>query len=206
MPARMTPTAWGRGATNALICGVIFLVSCLLIAAVISSVSHRSFGESFWLAWVFLCGLILLLFLGTWVYGLNTGGRVLLDCGPHPTRVVFLINGALFVVLGLSGLFLMRSLPNTSALVFPVLGICFGIYWLIMATGRLQIREGGLWQYWGLLRWEKIESLQWNGDSTLLVKAKSRLPFLGALPVPPEQKQAIHELLQKHCPVWNRNL
>ena len=77
-----------------------------------------------------------------------------------------------------------------------------------MATGRLQIREGGLWTYWGLLRWEKIESLQWSGDSTLMVKAKSRLPFLGrgALPVPPEQKQAVNELLQKYCPVWDRDL
>jgi hypothetical protein len=97
----------------------------------------------------------------------------------------------------------MRSLTNTSALVIPVLGICFGVYYLIMATGRLQIREGGLWTYWGLLRWEKIESLQWRGDSTLLLKAKSRLPFLGrgALPVPPEQKQAINELLQKYRPL-----
>jgi hypothetical protein len=204
----MTPTAWGQGATNALICGSILLTGCLLIAAVISSVSHRSFGESFWLAWVFLCGLILLLFLVTWVYGLNAGGRILLDCGPHPTRVGFLINGALFVVLGLGGLFVMRSLPNTSALVMPVLGVCFGVYWLVMATGRLQIREGGIWQYWALLRWDKIEALRWSGDSTLLVKAKSRLPFFGhgALPVPPEQMQAINELLQKYCPVWDRHL
>jgi hypothetical protein len=87
-------------------------------------------------------------------------------------------------------------------------GASFAVYFLIMATERLQIREGGLWMYWGLLRWEKIEFLQWRGDSTLLLKAKSRLPFLGrgALPVPPEQKQAINELLQKHCPVWDRDL
>jgi hypothetical protein len=33
------------------------------------------------------------------------------------------------------------------------------------------------------------------------------LPFLGrgALPVPPEDKQAVNELLQKHCPVWDRD-
>ena len=207
MPARMTATALGRGATNALICGLIFLVGWLLVAMLISSVSHLPRTESFWLAWAFLWGLIFLLFLGTWLYGLNAGGRVLLDCGPHPTRVLFLINAALFLAMGFGGTLLGSSLSKSFAIASPVFGISFGIYWLIMASGRLQIREGGLWQYWGLLRWDKIESCRWSEDSTLMVKAKTRLPFLGrgALPVPPENKQAINELLQKHCPVWDRD-
>ena len=46
MPARMTPTAWKRGATNALICGLIFLVCWLLVAELISSVSHLTFRTS----------------------------------------------------------------------------------------------------------------------------------------------------------------
>ncbi len=207
MPARMTPTAWGRGMVNALICGVIFFAIWLLVAEVISFLSHRSLAESCWFAFAILWGLIFLLFLGTWLYGLNAGGSVLLDCGPHPTRVLFLIEAALFAVMGLTRGLALGSLSKSLTLAGPVFGISFGVYWLIMATGRLQIREGGIWQYWALLRWEKIESLQWSEDSTLLVKAKSRLPFLGrgALPVPPEQKQAINELLQKHCPVWNRD-
>jgi hypothetical protein len=207
MPARMTPTAWGRGMVNALICGVIFFAFWLLVAEVISFLSHRSLADSWWFAFAILWGPIFLLFLGTWLYGLNAGGTVLLDCGHHTTRVLFLIEAALFTVMGLSGGLALGSLSNSFALVSPVFGISFGIYWLIMATGRLQIREGGIWQYWALLRWEKIESLQWSGDFTLLVKAKSRLPFLGrgALPIPPEQKQAINELLQKHCPVWDRD-
>ena len=112
----------------------------------------------------------------------------------------------LFLIMGLTMSFSLGSLSKPLAFVGPVFGVSFGVYWLIMATGRLQIREGGLWQYWALLRWDKIESLRWSGDSTLLVKAKSRLPLLGrgALPVPPEQKQAINELLQKHCLVWDR--
>jgi hypothetical protein len=46
---------------------------------------------------------------------------------------------------------------------------------------------------------------QWRGDPTLEVKAKTCLPFLGpgALPIPPEDKQAIDELLQKLCLVWD---
>jgi hypothetical protein len=206
MPARMTPTAWGRGSTNALICGVIFFVCWLVVSLLVSSVTHRSFSDSSWPALAILWVPIFLLFLGTWLYGLKAGGRVLLDCGPHPTRVGFLFNAALFLVIGLGG-GLVGASSKPLALASPVLGISFGVYFLIMASGRLQIREGGIWQYWGLLRWDKIESLQWSGDFTLLVKAKSHLPFLGrgALPIPPEQKQAIYELLQKHCPVWNRD-
>jgi hypothetical protein len=178
-----------------------------LVAAVISSFSHRSLSDSFGLAFAILWGLIFLLLMGTWLYGMNAGGRVLLDCGPHPTRVLFLINAALFTLMGFSGRLALGPLSNSFALISPVLGISLGVYWLIMAKGRLQIREGGLWAYWGLLRWDKIESLRWSGDSTLLVKGKTSLLFLGrgALPVPPEQKQAINELLQKHCPVWDRD-
>ena len=207
MPARMTTTALGRGATNALIYGLIFLASWLLIAKLISFVSARPLAESFWLAWAVLWGPIFLLFLGTWLYGLSAGGRVLLDCGPHPTRFLFLINAALFLAMGFGGTFAGNSFSRSLAIASPVLGVSFGIYWLIMASGRLQIRESGLWLYWGLLRWEKIESCRWSGDSTLMVKAKTRLPFLGrgALPVPPEDKQAIDELLQKLCPVWDRD-
>ena len=207
MPARMTPTAWGRGIANALICGVILITIWLLVGVLISSISHRPLADSFWPAFAILWGLGFLLFLGTWLYGLNAGGSVLLDCGPHPTKVLFLINAAVFLVLGLTGGFTVGSWSNWFTLVSPVVGITYGIYWLIMASGRLQIREGGLWQYWGLLRWDKIESVQWSGDFTLLVKAKTRIPFLGrgALPVPPEDMQAINELLQKHCPVWDRD-
>ena len=207
MPARMTATAWRRGATNALIYSMILFVSWVVAAKAMSSVLHRPFAESFWLAWAFLCGLILLLFLGTYLYGLNAGGRVLLDCGPHPTRVLFLINAGLFLAMGFGGMFSGNLFSKSQGIAGPVLGISFAIFWVIMASGRLQIREAGLWQYCGLLRWDKIESCWWSGDSTLMLKAKSRLPFLGrgALPIPPEHKLAIDELLLKLCPVWDRD-
>jgi hypothetical protein len=207
MPARMTAKAWRRGTTNALTCSVILLGGWLLVAKLISSVSHKPFTESLWLAWAVIWMVIFSLFLGTWLHGLNAGGRILLDCGPHPTRFLFLVNAVLFVAMGVGGTLVGSSFSKSLAIASPVLGISFGIFWLIVASGRLQIREGGLWQYCGLLRWDKIESCQWGGDSTLLLKAKTRFPFLGrgALPFPPEDKQAINELLQKHCPVWDRD-
>jgi hypothetical protein len=119
----MTATAWRRGATNALICSSILLVSWLLVAKLISSVSNYSFSESFWLAWACLWGLTFVLFLGTWFYGLNVGGRILLDCGPHPTRFLFLINAALFLATGFGGTFVGISFSRSIAIASPVLGI-----------------------------------------------------------------------------------
>ena len=182
----MTASAWGVGITNALICGLTFLVGWLAVAKLISSFSLKPLTESFWLAWAFLWVLIFLLFLGTWLYGLNSRGRVLLDCGPHPARVLFLINAALFLVIGLG--FAGSSSSKFIAMASPVFGTSFGIYWLIMASGRLQIREAGLWQYWALLRWDKIDSVRWSGDSTLMVQAKTYFPFLGRALYPFRQR------------------
>ncbi|MCF6284010.1 MAG: DUF5673 domain-containing protein [Candidatus Hydrogenedentes bacterium] len=71
-----------------------------------------------------------------------------------------------------------------------------------MALGRLQIREKGLWQHWSLLKWQKIESYEWKGESDciLMIQAKTIFPFLGrgALPIPIEQKAAVEKLLQAH--------
>ncbi len=205
MPARMTATAWRRGTINALLCMSIFLVIWSLVAKLISTVLRTSLNESLLLAWVILWCPIFLLFVGTWLHGLRTGGRVLLDCGPHPTWFLFLANAVLFMAMGLFGTLLGSSIPKSLAVAGPVLGVSFGVFWLIMASGRLQIREGGLWQYCGLLRWDKIEWCRWGGDATLVLKAKNPIPFLGrgALPIPPEDKQAINEQLQKLCPVWD---
>jgi len=77
----------------------------------------------------------------------------------------------------------------------------FAACWLIIATGRLQVLEKGIWQYWRLLRWGKIGSYRWANDSTLVVEAKGPLSLLqGPLPFPPEHKQAVDELLTEHCP------
>jgi len=84
--------------------------------------------------------------------------------------------------------------------VCPVFGMLAACY-LIMATGRLQVREKGIWQYWRLLRWGKIGSYRWANDRILVVEAKGPLSLLqGALRFPPEQKQAVDELLTKHRP------
>jgi hypothetical protein len=211
MPAQMTPTAWGQGVKNALVCGIAMLVVWCIITAAVVLIFKQPIFRSFGVSGAALCGLALLVFLGAWLYGRSAGGRVLLDCGPHPTRNLFLLNAVLFLILGLmNGLeFILRlidageatSVSSLFGVGWPVILISFVPYWLIMASGRLQVRESGIWQYWSLLRWGKIGSYHWANDATLLVRGKGFFSwFQGALPVPPEHKQAVEELLAQHCP------
>jgi hypothetical protein len=103
-----------------------------------------------------------------------------------------------FAKLGLQQPPLAESFVGIAA---PLFGVSFAVFYLIMATGRLQIRENGIWHYWGLLRWDKIGSYQWAADSTMRAKGPlSKRLFQGALPVPPEHRQAVEEFLAKHCP------
>jgi hypothetical protein len=64
-------------------------------------------------------------------------------------------------------------------------------------TGRVQITEYGLWQNLNLLRWEKIGSYRWLDDSTLFA-VKAQGPISIKLPVPPEHKRAVAEILTQH--------
>ena len=207
MPAKMTSAAWGRGAKNALICLVVLVAFLGVLAFAISAVFQQSVGESWWMALATSWALVFAIFVFSWLYGKNRGGAVLLDCGSHPTRKLFLINAALFLLMGAGGSFAFSvdsfgEFRIASALFGFTFGFTFSIYFVIMASGRLQIREQGIWQYWGLLKWQNIKSYEWEGeaDATLMLQARTRLPFLGrgALPVPVEHKDAVDELIRQH--------
>ena len=70
----------------------------------------------------------------------------------------------------------------------------------VAAFGRLQVRENGIIGYWDLLPWSNFASYRWADDCTLLITKKRRLSLRVALSVPPEQKQAVEELLTTFCP------
>ena len=197
MPAQMTSTVWNQGVKNALICSAGFLL--VWSAAVVGTwlVFKQNLFNSFATVLAVLCGLSFLVFLVLWLYEQRTMGQLLLDCGPHPTKKLFLINSVFFLIIGGQ---LITSSSVLLAISGPVIGILGAAYWIIMGTGRLQVRENGIWQYWGLLRWEKIASYRWADDSTLLVRAKGFLSLCqGAVPVPPEHKQGIDDFLRKRC-------
>ena len=199
---RMTSTAWREGVVNALICGVVVLLAWLAFAFIFSLILSQSISASFRPSFVAVWGLAFLGFLGSWIYGRCVRGRILLDCGPHPMRWLFVVNFALFLFSGFRAVSKGTSAPDGFSLEALVFASSSGVYWLIIAFGRLQVSEHGIWQYWSLLRWSKVGSYRWTDDSTLVLTARGRLSFLrGALPVAPEHRQAVDDLLTQFCGV-----
>jgi hypothetical protein len=197
---RMTSTAWRQGAVNALICGVGVLLAWLAFAFIISLILSQSISASFRPSFLAVWGLAFLAFLGSWIYGRCVRGRILLDCGPHPKRWLFVVYLVLFVFIGFRTASTATSAPDGFSIAGLAFASSFGVYWLIIAFGRLQVREHGIWSYWGLLRWSKVGSYHWAADSTLLLTTRGRLSFLrGALPVAPEHRQAVDDLLTQFC-------
>jgi hypothetical protein len=198
--ARMTGTAWNRGLINALICSLGIIVVLGLATAVSMFVFQQTFSFSLLISYVGLMVAILLAFTGGWFYGRTHRGPVLLDCGAHPTRWLFFLKAAFFLFLGWnSGSETFTENFNIYRTGVGVFFAAFSLYWLVMASGRLQICENGLWLYWGLMPWHKIGHYEWKND-TLLLRSKARFALLrkGAVPVSSVDQPSVEELLQKN--------
>lgn len=200
MPPRMTSVAWQRGFKNALICGIGVLGVIAILAIGISALTGRTFRDSSVIAFAIFWVAIFAAFVLTFLFGHGKRAAILLDCGYHPTRALFLFNAVFFAFLGLGAGF--------ASITFDTLGIALfaitvSVYWVLMSFGRLQIVENGIWLYWNLLKWQKLESYEWQGDAnpTLMLQTKTKLPFLGrgALPVSAEHKEAVSELLEQYA-------
>lgn len=201
MPPRMTSVAWLRGFKNAIICGIgVFGVIGILTFG-IKTLTGRSVPDSGAIAILIFWVVIFATFVLTLLTGRGKRGAVLRDCGHHPTRALFLFNAAIFAFLGLGSGFASNTF-DTGGITSVLFGITFSVYWVLISLGRLQIVENGIWQYWSLLKWERIDSYQWTGDAnpTLMLQTKTKLSFLGrgALPVPTEHKAAVSESLEKY--------
>jgi len=202
MSARMTRMAHQRGVKNALMCGVGLIIFLGILAGVISVVLQQPVHESIMLAFGLSLIIIFSWFFFSWIYNHFKKGALIIDCGPHPARFLFFVQAIIFAGIYLSGGFTLIT-DN-----FGVAGQFFGpvmvVYWIIMACGRLQIRENGIWVYWGLMNCSKLQSYYWEGnhDLTLMIQTKTLFPFMGrgAIPVSAEHKQAFDKLLRKHCP------
>lgn len=199
----MTSAAWRRGVKNALICGVLVWSVIGGTACLISVLTQQGGAAS--LAWAFALywTIVFSAFLGSWLFGLSArhADELLLDCGPHPTRTLFFLNGVGF---GIAGIAADLAGGGWIAKAGTAFFVTFAAYWFIMSTGRLRFYRSGIWMYWTLMRWDKIASTRWHGDSdaTLLIQTKARIPLLGrgAVPVAVEQKEAVHRLLLEHLP------
>src|SRR5262249_31623441 len=104
MPARMTLTAWAQGATNAAVCALVLLGVVALGGGLLVWAS----GLPTWLAVAGAFGAVSLAsnlaFYAFFMRDLRTRGQLLLDCGPHPMRWLFAVEGFLLLVGALATL------------------------------------------------------------------------------------------------------
>ena len=197
----------------------------MCIIAALRWIFDQTFSDSVLIAAVVVFGLLLLLLLsilGGWLYNRTVAGRFLLDCGPFPMRKGLLVMVASNLLMGLTcgaGLILIPGVPKIG-LAGPAIWIALAAFPLIKACGRLQVRDNGIWAYSCLIPWGNIGSRQWTSDSMLLLARKGSLSFLRwtflrwrlldlsreyrqsvdvLLPVPPEHRQSVEELLAKRC-------
>ncbi len=198
MPAQLTSTARRQGLKNALICGIAILVVWLAVTAALSLLPGRKLLDSMMLSFALLWVVTFLAFLGTWFYGLSTRGRVLLDCGPPAHRRNYLMIAVLSLLAALGGGLAATPASPPLLVASPVFAVSFAAFWFIAATGRLQVRENGLWVYCNLLRWRKIEHYRWAPDSTLMLTATLPFSLRSAVPVPPEHRENFDALLTRH--------
>lgn len=211
MFARMALSMSTWSMKYALICGICILALWLLCANLLSFVSGSPINESYATAYATLFGSFVFWLLAAWIYGRQAGGEVLLDSGPILVRGRSIFSGVGFLIIGLATLVtpLVTSKMYPSAHtqgISPHWGLTVGIlslalYCFILASGRLQIRGTGIWLYFCLLQWNKIDTYRWADGGTLLLEIKGMLPFFhqGVLPIPPEQKEAVEQLLETHC-------
>ena len=150
------------------------------------------------------------------LYTREAAGRTVLDLGPSPYRKGFLWSGACFLFLVVFRLFIVGIKViegrNINIDVVDMLSLIMmtvsAVFLLTFALDRQQIREKGIWFLGGLIKWDKIDSYDWDEDFLLvqkkvrfLVQKKVRFPF-GAkvrIRVPPEHKDSVEELLKEHC-------
>ena len=151
---------------------------------------------SLW-ALLIICAVVI---LGSWLRDRNSSGCVLLDLGPNPVRgwsrkVAWSVSVFTVPIVITKG----WRAPTWVIIFCALLGLCAFFFFLI-GNGRLQVRANGLWQCFGLLRWEKIGSWRWEDDSALWVKMKGFTSWCPrVMPMAPGQRQEVHELLLKYC-------
>jgi hypothetical protein len=153
--------------------------------------------------------LVFVNFFGGWARSRRNAGAILLDCGNIPSRGFLTFFAAIFLALTLGSItFAVKNVATIfspeGAIAIAWIGLCLAtlVYQCMTIWGRLQFRSNGIWCYIGLVPWKQVVSWNWTGrtGSTLLVKSKSRFGRLttGALPIPPDRKARVEDLLTTH--------
>lgn len=183
--------------TSLLVFASGFLVALCALAAGVSFFTGRTFLASLDPAFTLVISLYIVWVVAFWLYNRRVSGGVLLDCGPHKGKAVFLLVAAFLFFQELLSVISAKGASSIET----AREFLFAAFFLYLALGRLQIRENGIWEYGSLLRWHKISSYRWADDGTLMLRAKGFLATpRGALPVPPEHEEAVNALLLERIP------
>ena len=186
----MTVAAASQGIKNALICLVPVLAESGFVYWLLSTFTASSQTIALFSAFMLPFAVSLFVMLVSWLRGIQLRGELLIDCGQHPGRRLFLFNAVMFLVLGYR-CFSFGALGT-------VFTISFSAYWLFMATGRFAVHKGGLWVYHAFLPWDKISHYSWASGNTLTFKTTNGwLLSRGAIPVPVEFVDDVTQLLSE---------
>ena len=195
-----TVAAKVQGLRNALLCGLgVLTLACGLTATA-------------WLAWgvplpyamlgslLVLWGTVVVVTLGIWLRDRNSPGSVLLDLGPNPGRASSRKLAWSFGVLAVSAASAIGWQSIAAAIAILAGGAMFAVFFLLVGSGRLQVRENGLWVNFELLPWGRIRS--WRLGRALYAVAEDNgylLLVSKGDALTHAQRQEAHELFLKHC-------
>ena len=171
-------------------------VAWTFLVAFVALLTGRTFAASLDPAFIIFQGVLLLWLVGSWLLGRRGRGELLLDCGPNPDRWMYLFLAATWVYL------MLLDAPALSELFFTSAGLKTIVpttLLLTLATGRVQVYEGGIWNGHALLRWHNLISYHFADDGTLITRTKSFLPTNTAK-VPLEHQAASERILLEHVP------
>lgn len=144
------------------------------------------------------------------VRGKLTSGAVLVNCGPHPTRWVFLFGAVIFGATAFPAGQNNGWLGTAQWIVTPFL-LSMALFQLVMFAGHIRLCDNGIWQYFGLIKWPSIASWHWDTETqnvvVLQLTPRNRLPgWRVSLAIPPEHHQTVDQLLGQRIGFSPNNL
>lgn len=155
-----------------------YLALFILLVFAIFLIPNKGIWKSFGIIFeVLFFGSVFICFL-KFLYGRITGGPLLVDVGSGPlAKLFFFAIISLLLILvpdvwtailsgGLERLLSRDFLYHSTLLLFN----------LLLFTGRIQIRQNGIWNYTELIRWDDLEAFYWDPDvpSVLVFRLRSR--------------------------------
>jgi hypothetical protein len=185
-----------------------FLAVGGLLASLLSQLPGATVGFAIGIPLALACVLGFGAWIVRWMRDRRTAGALVLDCGPNPGRITLLLSAAICLLFAVVAAASLLSLSLFAAALVMLAGIVAATTAAILAFGRWQIREHGIW-HGELVPWSRLQSYRWegadNGDLRIEVKAfeflRSDATWMPAFHVPAVHRAAVDDELRLHCPV-----